>query len=284
MTAASCSSTRTPRPTSATRWQSRARRGPVRDRLPRGHGHRGRLIAPVAVLAGGLGTRLPAVTGETSRRPWFRSRPALHRPQALELRAPASEVLLLVGHGADEIRDHVGIGSALGLRVEYLEDGPALLGTGGAIARRSASATVLGDVRGHAARGRPRRRGSQPQDGGMPALMTVLHNRDRWEPSNVLVRDGRSSPTGRTPPRGAEHIDYGMLLFRADASEEWRPLRRSTWAPCSGDWVRTVDGRLRGRPALRRHRDPRCARRDRDVAARAEATATNQGDVRRAWR
>ena len=31
--------------------------------------------------------------------------------------------------------------------------------------------------------------------------MTVLHNRDRWEPSNALVRDGSSSRTRRSPGR-----------------------------------------------------------------------------------
>jgi NDP-sugar pyrophosphorylase family protein len=48
--------------------------------------------------------------------------------------------------------------------------------------------------------------------------MTVLHNRDRWQPSNVVARDGYVAAYGKDPrPPGAEHIDYGMLLFDARA-------------------------------------------------------------------
>ena len=49
--------------------------------------------------------------------------------------------------------------------------------------------------------------------------MTVLHNRDRWQPEQ-RARAGRTRRRllRSSPARaGAEHIDYGMLLFRADA-------------------------------------------------------------------
>lgn len=177
-------------------------------------------MLPVAVLAGGLGTRLRAVTGADAPKALA---PVAGRPfidhKLLELRAEgASDVLLLVGHGAGEIRAHVRGGEAFGLRVDYLEDGPTLLGTGGAIARAiprlgdrfwvTYGDTLLEvDVAGAE---------RQLRNDGTAALMTVLHNRDRWEPSNVLVRGGRVAAYGKAPrPEGAEHIDYGMLLFTA---------------------------------------------------------------------
>ena len=177
---------------------------------------------PVAVLAGGLGTRLRQVTGESLPKALVpvAGRPFIDR-KLVELRdAGAQEVLLLVAHGADTIRDHVGNGSALGLRVEYLEDGPTLLGTGGAVARAiprlgNAFWVTYGDTLldfDHAAAE------AAFTTAGCLALMTVLHNRDRWQPSNALVRDGRVVAYAKNPaPAGAEHIDYGMLLFRADA-------------------------------------------------------------------
>lgn len=52
--------------------------------------------------------------------------------------------------------------------------------------------------------------------------MTVLHNRDRYEPSNVRVDDGVVVDYSKDPrPAGAEHIDYGMLAFRRDVFTPW---------------------------------------------------------------
>ena len=41
-------------------------RGEIRDRLPRRHRHRQRVMYPVAVLAGGLGLRLRELTGDAA--------------------------------------------------------------------------------------------------------------------------------------------------------------------------------------------------------------------------
>ena len=44
--------------------------------------------------------------------------------------------------------------------------------------------------------------------------MTVLHNRDRWEPSNVSVAASSSSSYAKGAPAGThEYIDYGYLLL-----------------------------------------------------------------------
>ena len=55
--------------------------------------------------------------------------PVLGRPFVdwqLETLAAAgvTEVVLLVGHSGDHIRDHVGSGDQFGLAVTYVEDGP----------------------------------------------------------------------------------------------------------------------------------------------------------------
>src|SRR5712692_2156565 len=94
-------------------------------------------MLPVAVLAGGLGNRLHAVTGDALPKALV---PVLGRPfidWKLEGLAAAGthRVVLLVGHHGGQIRAHVGDGRRYGLSVEYVEDGPVLLGTGGAVAR-----------------------------------------------------------------------------------------------------------------------------------------------------
>jgi NDP-sugar pyrophosphorylase family protein len=53
---------------------------------------------------------------------------------------------------------------------------------------------------------------------GRLGVMTVLENRDRWETSNVDVRDGVVTAYIKGDSPGSHHfIDYGMLLFRRDA-------------------------------------------------------------------
>jgi NDP-sugar pyrophosphorylase family protein len=177
---------------------------------------------PVAILAGGLGHRLRGVTGEHLPKAMA---PVLGRPfidWKLEglARSGVTEVVLLVGHGATRIRDHVRDGRRFGLAVDYVEDGPRLLGTGGAIRRALGSlpdtfwvtyGDTLLEVDLAAAEARLDR-------SECLALMTVLHNRDRWQPSNVVVGDELVLAYGkRPPPSGAEHIDYGLLAFRRDA-------------------------------------------------------------------
>ena len=95
------------------------------------------MTLPVAVLAGGLGTRLRSVTGAELPKVLV---PVLGRPfvdhKLDELAgAGATRVVFLLGHGAEQVRDHVGDGSRYELDVVCLDDGDELLGTGGALRR-----------------------------------------------------------------------------------------------------------------------------------------------------
>jgi NDP-sugar pyrophosphorylase family protein len=50
---------------------------------------------------------------------------------------------------------------------------------------------------------------------GLPALMTVLENEDRFGPSNAVVEDGFVVAYGKNPPpQNARWIDYGLLSFQ----------------------------------------------------------------------
>jgi NDP-sugar pyrophosphorylase family protein len=54
---------------------------------------------------------------------------------------------------------------------------------------------------------------------GCPALMTVMRNRNRWGPSNVVYRDGRVVVYDKTRPERwraqMEWIDYGYIVMNA---------------------------------------------------------------------
>ncbi len=85
------------------------------------------------VLAGGLGTRLKARFGDLPK-PLvpLAGRPFVARQLEWLSGHGVTEVVLCVGHGADQVREALGDGAALGVRLRYSrEDEP--LGTGGAL-------------------------------------------------------------------------------------------------------------------------------------------------------
>jgi N-acetyl-alpha-D-muramate 1-phosphate uridylyltransferase len=176
-------------------------------------------MLPIAILAGGLATRL---------RPLADSRPKAlvevngeaflgHQLRLLRT-ARFDRVVLCVGHLGDMVRDYAGDGSRFDLHIEYSEDGPRHLGTGGALRKAlpllgEAFFALYGDS-------------YLPCDyegieraflaGDGQALMTVFRNEGRWDRSNVEFSDGQIlayDKLNRT--RRMRHIDYGLGVFRA---------------------------------------------------------------------
>ena len=175
---------------------------------------------PVAILAGGLATRLRAITEripkslvEVAGRPFVEHQLALLQEHGL------GDVILLVGHMGDMVRDALGDGSRYGLRLRYVFDGPQA-GTGGAVRRALAELgpeffVLYGDSYlecDYAAIERKFR------SSGKSGLMTVYRNEDRLDSSNVVYAEGRIlryDKQRRLPEM--RHIDYGLGAFRASA-------------------------------------------------------------------
>src|SRR5271168_192806 len=91
---------------------------------------------PVAVLAGGLATRLKPITEkvpkllvEVAGEPFFS-----HQIRLLK-KAGLKRLVLCVGYLGERIVEEYGDGSAWGVEIAYSFDGPTLLGTGGALIR-----------------------------------------------------------------------------------------------------------------------------------------------------
>ena len=176
---------------------------------------------PVAVLAGGLATRLRPIT-ETIPKALVdvAGRPFAEHQLELLRRNGITDVVFLVGHLGEMVGDHLGDGSRFGVRLRYVFDGPRPLGTGGAIRRALPNLddpffVLYGDSYlecDYAAVEDAFRGGTG--DG----LMTVCRNEDQWDRSNVRFVDGRIQAydkTGATP--GMRHIDYGLGAFRKAA-------------------------------------------------------------------
>jgi NDP-sugar pyrophosphorylase family protein len=178
-------------------------------------------MLPVAILAGGLATRLRPIT-ETIPKALVEiaGEPFLAHQLRLLARAGYRKVALCVGYRGEQIREFAGDGRALGVELAYVFDGPRLLGTAGAIKRAlpllgEAFAVVYGDsylTCDYAAAER------SFLDSGKLGLMTVYRNEGQWDTSNVEFTGGRIvayDKTNRTP--AMRHIDYGLGMFRRAA-------------------------------------------------------------------
>jgi NDP-sugar pyrophosphorylase family protein len=171
-------------------------------------------MVPVAILAGGLATRLRPITDripkalvEINGQPFIAHQLRLLASRGIE------RVVLCLGYRGEMVREVVGDGSEFGLRVEYSFDGPVLRGTAGAIHQALpllgeaffvlyGDSYLLCDYRAV---------GEAFRSSGKMALMTVYRNEGQWDSSNVEFAGGRIlayDKKNRTPRM--RHIDYGL--------------------------------------------------------------------------
>src|SRR5206468_2608398 len=91
---------------------------------------------PVALLAGGMATRLRPIT-ETIPKAMVEvaGRPFIDHQLDLLRRNGIRRVVMCLGYRGRQLEEYVGDGSSLGMEVTYIYDGETLMGTGGAIRR-----------------------------------------------------------------------------------------------------------------------------------------------------
>src|SRR5271169_841087 len=177
-------------------------------------------MPPIAVLAGGLAKRMRPLTERVPKALLeVAGEPFIAHQLRLFAREGIGDVKLLVGYRREQIELFVGDGSRFGVKVEYIVDGPTLLGTGGAVRRaldRLGSeflvtycdswldAPYAPVVEAFHASGRP-------------ALMCVFCNDNRWDASNVVFENGVIrcySKKVRVPEM--RYIDWGLGMLNAD--------------------------------------------------------------------
>jgi MurNAc alpha-1-phosphate uridylyltransferase len=182
---------------------------------------------PVAVLSGGLATRLLPATGTVPKALLsVAGRPFLHWQLALLAQQGITQAVLCVGHLGEQIRTAVGDGTGFGLTVRYSCDGETLLGTGGALKQAlpllgTAFFVLYGDSYLPCSFAHVQ---SAYQASGAPALMTVFRNENRWDTSNVLFRDGTIVEYNKRSPRpDMAHVDFGLGVLSAQVLQEYPP-------------------------------------------------------------
>ena len=172
---------------------------------------------PVAILAGGLASRLrPATNAIPKALLNVAGQPFLVHQLRLLYSNGFRKIVLCVGFLGEMIEAAIGDGKRLDLHIDYSFDGPTLLGTGGALRHAIPKLgeqflLVYGDS-------------YMPIDyasvvkafvrSGKPALMTVFKNEGRWDASNVWFEEGeicRYHKKERSPEM--RHIDYGISVL-----------------------------------------------------------------------
>jgi len=180
---------------------------------------------PVAILAGGLATRLRPITEKIPKALiGVAGQPFLSHQLRLLQSAGIKKVVLCLGYRGEMIEQEFGHGGKPGIELGYSFDGPELLGTGGALKK---ALPLLGQhffvLYGDS---------YLPIDYAAPArafvasgklgLMTVFRNEGRWDTSNVWFQDGTIKSYSKKERRTEmQHIDYGLGILDSAALSDW---------------------------------------------------------------
>jgi MurNAc alpha-1-phosphate uridylyltransferase len=174
------------------------------------------------ILAGGVGSRLRPLTEETPKALLtVRGRPFADWQLSLLAEQGVGRVLYSIGYRGEMIREFVGDGKRWGLAVAYVDEGPELRGTGGALrlafeegALEESFFVLYGDSYLPVDLREIERASRQSP---LPALMTLFRNEGRWDESNAVYRDGqvvlydKDRPADRVTEM--HWIDYGLTAL-----------------------------------------------------------------------
>jgi MurNAc alpha-1-phosphate uridylyltransferase len=181
---------------------------------------------PVAILAGGYAKRLHPLTEtipkslvEVAGKPFISWQLRYLKKQQVD------RVVLCTGHLGRMIEEVIRDGRDFALDVQYSRDGPAPLGTGGAIKNAlpllgERFFVLYGDSLLPINFSAVQKFFEEKQSS---ALMTVFKNTNQWDRSNVLFKDGELKEYNkRSPSPDMQHIDYGLAAIAADVLSKYR--------------------------------------------------------------
>jgi NDP-sugar pyrophosphorylase family protein len=180
---------------------------------------------PVALLAGGLATRLRPITEKIPKALVdIDGRPFIDHQLALLHRNGIRRVVMCLGYRGEMVEDHCGDGARYGMELKYSFDGEKLMGTGGALKR--AAHLLVDDVfwvmYGDSYMDIDYRAVLDFFDrSGAQGLMTVLANGNRWDKSNVVFKSGKLLKYDkRNTTAEMDYIDYGVGILRREVLSE----------------------------------------------------------------
>ena len=176
-------------------------------------------MPPLALLAGGLATRLHPLTAATPKSMiQVAGEPFIAHQLRMLACQSITEVVICTGFLSEQIESFVQDGARFGCHVRYSRDGDRPLGTGGALRR---ALPLLGErfmvMYGDSyLRTLFRPVYAAFRASGRPALMTVYRNTDRFDKSNVEFMDGVIRHYDKVHHTAAmSYIDYGLSVLDA---------------------------------------------------------------------
>ena len=146
-----------------------------------------------------------------------------------------TDIVLCVGYKASKIIEHFGNGDGFGVRIRYSAEKNGLLGTAGAIKNalpllENNFFVIYGDS--YLQMDFKKFAGFFLEKNAV-AAMSVLKNNDRFDKSNVSVKDGLVTEYKKSSGKKFAYIDYGALL-----------LSKRIITPVPADKVVNLDGIL----------------------------------------
>jgi len=174
----------------------------------------------IVILCGGEATRLYPLTKKIPKSMIkIGDKPFLEHQLDLLKKNRIFDIVLCVGYKAEQIKKYFGDGRKFGVRIKYSSDKKRLLGTGGALKKAE---NFLEDSFM-----------AMWGDSYLPfnfqkaikffkkfdklGLMTVYKNMDRYEPSNVEVKDNLVKfYSKKRKTKKMKYIDYGVSIFKKE--------------------------------------------------------------------
>lgn len=182
-------------------------------------------IDEIAILAGGLATRLKPVT-ETIPKSLIEvvGKPFIYHQLKLLQSKGIRKAVICAGYLGEQIKDYVRDGVEFGMQVEYSFDGNKLLGTGGAIKNSLKFFSnnffiIYGDSYLDAEFKVINEYFLKSNKNG---LMTVLKNDGKWDKSNIKFEKGEILVYEKKVSSGKmNYIDYGLGILSKEAFKDF---------------------------------------------------------------
>lgn len=179
----------------------------------------------VAILAGGLATRLKPILKDTPKSLIeICGKPFIDWQLQLLAKSGIQRVVLCTSYKSEMIEKHVGNGSKYGIQVQYSNDGDTQLGTGGAIKKATQMLedefmVLYGDS-------------YLPIDYksvesafkkiNVAALMTIYKNNNKLDASNILFQFGKIKNYSKVSKTSEfNYIDFGLSVFNKSVFEDY---------------------------------------------------------------
>jgi len=181
----------------------------------------------VAILAGGLATRLEPVLKDTPKSLIeICGKPFIDWQLKLLAQSGIDRVVLCTSYKSELIEKYVGDGTKYGIQINYSKDGQTQLGTGGAIKKATQQLedsfmVLYGDsylpIDYKSVQGAFKKLNNA-------ALMTIYKNDNELDASNVFFEFGKVKKYSKGAKSDEfNYIDFGLSFFNKSVFSQYRP-------------------------------------------------------------